>query len=564
MHTERAFDPRRGSRWVLPALLLVVALGLGLRLHALGERMLSHPENFAPGLEMPDWVRFPPPRHDLVSVLRGTLIDGHPPTYFVGLLVWVEAFGASLVSLRLPSALLGTLTILLVYRLALRESGRWTALLAAALLAFSGFHVFWSQMARMYVPVGFLAALSTLFLVRLRERGARADQLGYLITTTLALWTHLYAWPLVFAQIAAAGASAIRERRAPDALRLQVLAVVAGLPTAQLSLFQNPPSRWRDPVDEYFGFGYLFYSRAHFLGHRPDFPELWLIALGLVLIALGLGATRPAARVDRSPALPPLPRALEWCVALGTTAILAAFAAYTLGRPKAEPLSMWAPVLLPLPTVALLPWLERRAGAIAQRPPAPIARATVDLPLSFVLAMLPVACMAAVSIVRPSFVARGTVVFLPFLAISIARGLEVLWRIRPLGVAALVLVLALHAGSVSYFRGAVGSPQDHRDLAARIDAESRPSDLILVENDFSYPPFIYYMRHRADQLVYEDYSAALAAAGEGSRAWLVHLTAAPASAEMLAAVDRWEQLGTIEVYGARALLFGLPQSARTQ
>src|SRR5688572_6466677 len=145
--TPGSSQPSR--RWFALLCLAIVLGALALRLHGLGDRMLSHPENFAPGLPMPEWVRFPPPSHDVESVLRGNLIDGHPPGYFLGLLAWSKAFGASLTSLRLPSALLGALSVGLLALIALREGNRWTALLAAALLALHGHHLYWSQLARM-------------------------------------------------------------------------------------------------------------------------------------------------------------------------------------------------------------------------------------------------------------------------------------------------------------------------------------------------------------------------------------------------------------------------------
>ncbi len=558
---EDPTSPRSGGRWIPVLLAVVVVAGLLLRLDGLGERMLSHPENFAPGLELPDWVRFPPPRHDLVSVLKGTLIDGHPPTYFVALLAWTKACGASLFSLRLPSALLGALSVLLVYRVALREGSRATALVAASLLALNGFHVYWSQTARMYVPVACLALLSTLLLLRLHERGGRGNLLGYLATTTLALWTQLYAWPFVFAQMVAAAGLAIRERRAPIALRAQVLSVVAALPIVQLSVFQNPPSRWHEAAAEFFAFGYLFDARASFFGEGPEPPvgAPWLIGIGALLLVLGALAVREPAHAPPPIASGPRPlRVLEWAVALGTTAALALFAVYTLSRPGVDPLPMWALVGLPLLAVRALPWLERRAAALAARPPAWLDRAALDLPLSLVLALLPVLCMLAVSSVRGAFVARGTVVFLPFLAIALAQGLGALLRLRWVGAAALAFVLALHLVSVRYFQAAQGSPRDYRGLAQRIEAELRPTDLVLVKNDFGYPPFIYYLRHASGQLVYADYSTAVAAAAR-ARVWLVHFTNAEVSEEMLRAVESLEESRALEVHGGRALLFTPPR-----
>lgn len=554
--------PRRRTFWVPLCLATVFVVGLVLRLHGLGERMLSHPENFAPGLTMPEWVSFPPPRMDFSSVLRGMMIDGHPPTYFVALLTWTKAFGASLSSLRLPSALLGALSILIVFRVALREGRPVAALLAATLLALNGHHLYWSQLARMYVPVAFLALLSTLYLLRLHERASRGNQVGYFATTVLALWTQLYAWPLVFAQIIATSLLAVRRRHHPVALRAQVLAVVAGLPIVQLAIYQNPPTRWQESASEYWGFGHLFYSAAPFFGDRPE-PIVglpWLIAGGIVLIVLGARTARTPELADTEVKRAPPARPLERVVALAATAVLASFAAFTSGMPGLTNAALWCLVLLPIPVVLVLPRLERAADSIATDPPSWLARWAPDLPLSFVLAVLPVLCMVGVSLVRGAFVARGTVVFLPFLAIAVAQGLDSLLRgrMRAAGVLVLALVLAVHISSVKYFQSARSSPRDYRGLADQIDAELRQDDLVLVKDDFGHPPLIYYLRHAADQLVHEHYTQALANAKRNARIWTVQFEDFNVPDAMQKAVADLEELARIETYGCSAVLYAAP------
>ena len=568
---ERARPARRAVGCALAA---TFVLALGLRLLGLGDRILSHPENFAPGLDVPGWLSFPPPRHDLVGVLKGTLIDGHPPTYFLALLAWTKVFGASLVSLRMPSALLGALSVLLTFRVARREARAPIALLAAALLALNGHHLYWSQMARMYVPAAFLALASTLFYLRLHERGGRrGDQLGFLATTTLALWTQLYAWPFLFAQMVAGLLRAARERAAPVALRSQLFAVVLGLPVVQLSIFQNPPSRWHQPAAEYFGFGYLFWERAPFFGHRPDLPfDALAIALGAILLVAAAFA-RPLVRrgprgapgAGRGPgeaAGAPRPlRRIEWASALALVVAQAGFATYALGYPGVSHGPLFAVAVLPLVGVALFPWIERRAEALTREGSSPWRQTLGELPLGLVLAVVPVLCMLAVSAVRGAYVARGTIVFLPFLAIASAQGVGVLWRARPVGLAALTLALALHGVSLDYFRQAQSSPRDYAGLAAQVLEELEPTDRVLVRDDFGYPPFVYYLRHAEDQLVYRDYAEAIAAADPGTRVWMIHMTEHEQPPSMVAALAGLRAERALEAYGIRALLYRRPQAA---
>lgn len=535
---EDARSPAR--RWFVVACLAIVLGGFALRMYGLSDRMLSHPENFAPGLDLPAWVRFPPPRHDAESVLRGTLIDGHPPTYFLALLPWIEVFGASLTSLRMPSALLGALSIGLVALLALREGNRVTALLAAALLALHGHHVFWSQLARMYVPTAFLALWSTWHLLRLRERGRALDLWMLIASTTLALWTQLYAWPLVFAEMLGGLVLDARERRAPVVFRAQMLAVIAALPVAQLSIYQNPPSRWHEPASEYLELGYLFYSRAPFLGGVPEggWGGTWLAILGIVLLLAAVWARREPRVVASASTLPRLPGWLQWSVVVAVTLALLGFAAFAPPRDRISATPLWIiaamPLVLGLATGPLQRWLARATCAQG----GPLARlAALNVPLSVYLAVVPFVCMVSVSASRGAFVARGTIVFLPFLVLAVSHGLIALLRVRWLGVAAIAFTLALFAASARYFQRAESSPRDYRGLAQQLTAKLAPSDRILVKNDFSSPPLIYYLREHEQQLVHRDYKAVIDASRGVERVWLPRVIEHDIPASMLEAVE---------------------------
>lgn len=487
------------SRGILAPLALL-SIALALRLWQIDEDGLGHPENFAPGLDLPSWVRFPPPRHDVDSVLRGTLVDGHPPAYFLGLLAWVQAFGASLLSLRLPSAVLGAASVVLLYRVALCETGRRTALFAAGLLALHGFHVHWSQLARMYVPVAFLGLCSTLCLWRVHARGRARDHVAYALATIAALWTQIYAWPLVAAQMlwTALGALAGAERRA--AWRTQVLVLVASMPVVQLSLYQNPGTGWREPFAAYFGIGNLFARSLKFWGERPWQPPTgWLVAFGAALIVLGLCARASSSTPPRAPApdAPGSRPAWEWLLAIAVGAAMLCFAAL-LGpiRPRSNA-TVWASSSAPLLLVALAPWGARLLEDLRQRSArVPAPRWYAHLLPSALFAIVPAVLMIAVSVVRGVYVARGTVVFLPFLLLLVARGIAWLCerrsaRARLAGAAAAVAVIALHLASLPFAYRAEGSPRDYRGLARELERRAGPDDLILVRNDYMHQPLLY-------------------------------------------------------------------------
>jgi len=101
------------------------------------------------------------------------LSDNHPPLYYLTLKAWTDIFGYSEMSLRFPSVLFGVGTILLTYTIAnaLSNGKKWKfPEMAAILLATSGFHIYYSQEARMYSMAAFFATLSIYSFVNIFKR----------------------------------------------------------------------------------------------------------------------------------------------------------------------------------------------------------------------------------------------------------------------------------------------------------------------------------------------------------------------------------------------------------
>ncbi len=150
-------------------------------------------------------------RMNLRSVIEWAAADVHPPLYYALLHFWLP-LGDSESVVRALSVFLGTITLGVQYALARDWFGARVALLATLLLALSPLHVWYSQEVRMYVMVTLLCLLACHLLLQALDCTnagsgklawqARKYWLGYIVTATLALYTHYFAlWSLLFANL---------------------------------------------------------------------------------------------------------------------------------------------------------------------------------------------------------------------------------------------------------------------------------------------------------------------------------------------------------------------------
>ena len=129
--------------------------------------------------------------HTLLGTVRAVRggVESSPPLFFV--LAWLSAkLGDPTVLIRLPSLILGTATIPVIYLLGRETIGRAVGVLAAALLAVSPFALYYGVEARPYATLAFLSALSTLGLVLALRSHCRRWWLLYAVATAAAAYTH--------------------------------------------------------------------------------------------------------------------------------------------------------------------------------------------------------------------------------------------------------------------------------------------------------------------------------------------------------------------------------------
>jgi uncharacterized membrane protein len=119
------------------------------------------------------------------------------PLYFLGLRPWFGLMGTSEFVLRLPSAVAGTASVPLLWQLTRRllpgreAAAISTATAAAVFMAFNPYQVWYGQEGKMYATITLLALLATWFWLRGIEGGGWQAWLAYLITVSIAMYTHL-------------------------------------------------------------------------------------------------------------------------------------------------------------------------------------------------------------------------------------------------------------------------------------------------------------------------------------------------------------------------------------
>jgi len=181
--------PRTRARALLadPAILAVAGLtvlGALLRFYRIGHQGFWFDEGNTALL-----VHFSPGK--MLGLIPQT--ESTPPLYYGAAWVWARIFGYSEVGLRSLSALAGVAMIPVVYAAGAKLVSRRAGLIAAAFTTCSPLLIWYSQEARSYQLLAFLAAVSLLAFAYALARPSAGALAAWVIACALALATHYYA-----------------------------------------------------------------------------------------------------------------------------------------------------------------------------------------------------------------------------------------------------------------------------------------------------------------------------------------------------------------------------------
>jgi len=502
----------------LAALFLVLVVAFLLRYQGIDLRGMSHVEVYIPGINLPPLISEPPPRLDFLTFLSWHWHDEpHPQGYYLLMFFWTKLFGTSLASIRFPSVLFGVGAVALVYVLASMACNRRVGLIAAALLAFNGHHIYWSQSARMYSMACFLGLASAIILLALLQQSRRRPGLeaGYVVVTFLGLFTQLFFWALLAAQmlLALIYSGDIKER-VSRVFSLQVLVAIIGSPLWAHAVYRSRPIDLGSPtmafIQDFINFGFLFlpdYFGSSVPRDVSPTIELAVTVIALVCLFGGLMNRAFSLRLD-----PPGEPADAW---KGLVPVAAGFALIIIGLSIlawSRQAAMAVTALVPVAALFALPVVTRiwpHVTAVFSRCSFCQLSRNNSVLFFLVPGILPAFLLILVSLFKTMMIPRGFMLFVPFLLVVQAAGADIIMRRRMLALPLLVLLAAIHIYSIDYYRKVPG-PTDYRELAQQMNDRMRADDLIFVyPRDWVTTPLFYYFQGQEGRIVAEDYSGAL-------------------------------------------------------
>jgi uncharacterized membrane protein len=133
----------------------------------------------------------------ILSQVGGT----HPPLFHVLMNYWISWFGVGETAIRSFALVFGLLSIPLAYWAGKVAYDRLVGLIAATIITFSPFNIWYSQEARMYTMLMFFALLSVGCYVIALERNSAASWAGYFAASLAGAFTHYLFLFLILGQV---------------------------------------------------------------------------------------------------------------------------------------------------------------------------------------------------------------------------------------------------------------------------------------------------------------------------------------------------------------------------
>ncbi len=554
-------SPSVGLTVVLLTLLLV---GTSLRLQGLTEKTLTHTEAIVPNIVWPADVSWPPTRETFYDTFWWHFhSEGHPPAYYFFMWLWTTLVGTDLWALRTPSAVFGILSILLTFALGSITYGRRAGLLAAGFVALSGFHMYWSQFARMYMMASFLGLLSTWLLLRAATDGQRRWEMAYVLVSSLAVYTQTFYWTILAAHMlwiaVQSGATGIARRRI---LYLQAIVIILGAPALAHVIYLGDDVTLPGPslafIAHYLSLGFLF--EPDFLSIPPrTIPSVLLAAITAIsLFCISRAGSGYSVSIDQGRGVGHF--STKTMTVLATGSVLLVLAIAILAHRRNEVVALVA--LVPFIAVVLPTVIGSLSGQYDRRVQPTLAKFSIGAPsLPLLLAFFAPAIVFVISFTISMLAPSAFLIFIPYLLIIVAAGSVRLMKLGRLGPLVVLLLVLVTAASILHFKNHPNEGIDYADLGRKMTARMGDGDLLFVpKRSWVTTPLFYYLKESEPVYVAGDFHGAVEHQAD-ARVWLLELNSvrwgpySTTSDEMKEALDGFTVIEEVRSRRARAKLY---------
>jgi len=135
-----------------------------------------------------------------VDMLKTTAADFHPPGYYTVVELVYKFLPPTEIATRSISIIFYLLTLFMVFKLASFVQGKLFGLLTAAVVATNPIFFTYAFEARNYTMFAFAATGAIYFLIELSKKFTRQRIIGFILFSTLGIYTHYYMFFILAAQ----------------------------------------------------------------------------------------------------------------------------------------------------------------------------------------------------------------------------------------------------------------------------------------------------------------------------------------------------------------------------